>query len=241
MSARVSRLLDDPAPLAPAPVAPPAVVASAGSSTAVAPETAPAPVAPPPAPPPSLAPIAPAAVAVPSTAPPPAPSPAVTAVAGSRSTVIKPGGPAESRKETKVARTKEPKHAKPDPASDPIAAPEPPPPGADATDLLYSGKRKLDGGDLHGAIADLKVSQQLRPSPRTLTLLGRAYFDANELDQAAKVLKAAGSHDEAQLLLGTLHQQMGKTANAKKVFEAFLDKHPDHPKADWVRRLVETL
>ena len=113
--------------------------------------------------------------------------------------------------------------------------------GADATELYYSGKRKLDAGDLSGAIADLKASQKVRSSPRTLTLLGRAHFDAGDLTAAAKALQQAGNHDDAQLLLATLYQQTGKTAQARKVYEAFLKAHPDHPRAAWVRNLLQSL
>jgi len=113
--------------------------------------------------------------------------------------------------------------------------------GADATELYYSGKRKLDAGDAAGAIADLKASQRARASARTLTLLGRAHFDAGELSAAAKALRQAGSHDDAQLLLATLYQQTGKTSQARKVYEAFLKAHPDHKRAAWVRNLLQSL
>jgi tetratricopeptide (TPR) repeat protein len=115
------------------------------------------------------------------------------------------------------------------------------PEGADATELQSSGRRKLEAGDLTGAIADLRASLQLRQSVQTQTLLGRAYFDHGDLAQAAKVLSAAGNHDEAMLLLGNVYQQQGKTAQARKTYEAFLKAHPDHRKAGWVRNLLTTL
>ncbi|MSP92216.1 MAG: tetratricopeptide repeat protein [Myxococcales bacterium] len=154
---------------------------------------------------------------------------------------VKPGGPNVSAKAqaAKPARAKKPpveRASKVEPTAD-VVIPE----GADATDLLYSGKRKLEAGDLGGAIDELRASQQLRPSARTLTLLGRALFDNGDLAQAAKVLQQAGGLDDAQLLLGTLYQQTGKPDKARKVYEAFLAKHADHPKAEWVRRLVDTL
>lgn len=111
----------------------------------------------------------------------------------------------------------------------------------DATELFFAGKRKADAGDFRGAIEDFKASQAARPSPRTLTALGRAYFDAGEMNSAAGVLRKAGSHDDAQLLLGTLYQQMDKPEKARKVYEDFLKAHPDHTKAEWVRKLIKTL
>ena len=148
-----------------------------------------------------------------------------------------------NRSKPEPTRPDKPRPAKPEPP-----APEPPaqpqvaiPEGADATDLYYGGKRKLDAGDLKGAIADLRASQQLRPSVRTLTLLGRALFDDNQLGPAAKVLQSVGGHDEAQLLLAMLFQQTGKTGQARKVYEAFLKAHPDHAKANWVRNVLQTL
>ena len=114
-------------------------------------------------------------------------------------------------------------------------------PQGDATELFFSGKRKADAGDFRGAIEDFKASQASRPSPRTLTALGRAYFDAGEMNAAASVLRQAGHHDDALLLLGTLYQQTDKPEKARKVYEEFLKAHPDHAKADWVRRLLKTL
>jgi tetratricopeptide (TPR) repeat protein len=123
----------------------------------------------------------------------------------------------------------------------PTLAPTKGEPEGDATELFFSGKRKQDAGDFHGAIDDFKASQQARPSPRTLTALGRAYFDAGEMNAAANVLRQAGHHEDAQLLLGTLYQQTDKPDKARKVYEDFLKEHPDHAKADWVRRLLKTL
>lgn len=147
---------------------------------------------------------------------------------------------AKATKATKATKTVQATSKKSTPPAQSEPAVEAPA-GADATDLYYSGKRKLDAGDYKGAIADLKVSQQLRPSARTLTLLGRAYFDGNKLPEAEKVLKQAGAHDEAQLLLANLYQQRGKIADARRVYQAFLQAHPDHAKAGWVRNLLQTL
>jgi outer membrane protein assembly factor BamD (BamD/ComL family) len=113
--------------------------------------------------------------------------------------------------------------------------------GGDPTELYYSGKRKLDSGDMAGAIADLKASQAARYSVRALTLLGRAQFDANQIGAAEKSLKAAGTYDEAMLLLAKLYQQSGKPGQAKKVYEQFLQVHGDHSKAEWVRKILPSL
>ncbi len=134
------------------------------------------------------------------------------------------------------AKTVKAEAAKPEP---PVAAT--PQGGGDATELFFSGKRKADAGDFRGAIEEFKAAQAARPSPRTLTALGRAYFDAGEMAAAAAVLRKAGNHDDAQLLLGTLYQQMDKPDKARKVYEEFLKVHPDHAKADWVRKLLKTL
>ena len=115
------------------------------------------------------------------------------------------------------------------------------PEGADATDLYYSGKRKLDSGDLSGAINDLRASNQLRHSVRTLTMLGRAYFDAGQMGPAEKALRSAGTFDEAMLLLGQLYQSTGKAAQARKVYAQFLTLYPEHAKAEWVRKLLQAL
>lgn len=143
----------------------------------------------------------------------------------------------QAKADAKAEAKAEAKSTKPEPAPATAATGE----GEDATELYYRGKGKLDGGDLRGAIADLSASQRARSSTRTLTLLGRAYFDANDLGAATKVLKQAGSHDEAQLLLATLYQQTGKSPLARKVYEAFLKAHPEHPRAPWVRNLIQSL
>ncbi|MBM4345066.1 MAG: tetratricopeptide repeat protein [Deltaproteobacteria bacterium] len=150
---------------------------------------------------------------------------------------------AKEPKESKEPRTaKEPKDsADPKTAKDPVGGDIAVPEGADATDLYYSGKRKLDHGDFAGAIADLRASHKVRASVRTLTLLGRAYFDSDQFALAEKAFKAAGTYDEAMLLLGQLYQQTGKADKARKVYDKFLAAHPDHPKAEWVRKLLQTL
>ena len=129
----------------------------------------------------------------------------------------------------------------PAPAAKPVAEPAASSAGADATELQTSGKRKLESGDLSGAIADLRASLQVRTSVQTQTLLGRAYFDHGDLAQAAKVLVAAGPNDEAMLLLGNVYQHQGNTNQARKTFEAFLQMHPNHRRAAWVRSLLQTL
>lgn len=121
--------------------------------------------------------------------------------------------------------------------SDDVVVPE----GADATDLFTSGKRKLAAGDYAGAIGDLRASNKLRYSVRTLTTLGRAYFDAGQMAQAEKAFKAAGTFDEAMLLLAQLYQQTGKPGQARKVYEQFLAVHADHPKAEWARKMIQAL
>lgn len=180
----------------------------------------------------------------------PAPAAAATAKveakpadAAAQAKSTKPEAKPETRVAAKPEAKSEPK-AEPKPKAPAEPAPETAPaakPEGDATDLYYSGKRKLDAGDLRGAIEDLKASQAIRYSVRTLTLLGRAYFDLGEFGPAAKALQKAGTYDEAMLLLAQLYQQQGKNAQARKVYEQFLKVHADHPKAAWVKRIVEAL
>jgi len=187
----------------------------------------------------------PAAVAgagQPASAPAPGPATKVEAKPADAAAQAKTAKP-EAKPDARVAAKPEPKpEAKPKAPAEPApeAAPAAKPEG-DATDLYYSGKRKLDAGDLRGAIEDLKASQAIRYSVRTLTLLGRAYFDLGEFGPAATALKKAGTYDDAMLLLAQLYQQQGKNAQARKVYEQFLKVHADHPKAAWVKRIVEAL
>ncbi len=125
------------------------------------------------------------------------------------------------------------------PTPEPSAVPLPP--GKDATDLYYEGKRALEARRYSAAIASLRASQQLRPSGRTLTLLGRTYFDAGRLKDAERALRRAGNRADALLLLATLYQQQGNSSRARRAYKALLTHHPDHPRADWVRRLLKTL
>ena len=117
----------------------------------------------------------------------------------------------------------------------------PPPPGLDATDLYYLGQRQLQAGQLDAAIRSLSASQQQRPSARTLTRLGQAYFDAGKLKDAERALKQAGDNAEALILLGRLYLQQGRVAEARKVYRAFLTHHEDHRRAQRVRDLLKTL
>ncbi|HAN30950.1 MAG TPA: hypothetical protein DCQ06_05080 [Myxococcales bacterium] len=111
----------------------------------------------------------------------------------------------------------------------------------DPTELLYQGKRACRMGRYKEAIRLLRISQRLRPSAQTLTLLGRAYFDAGQLKMAQKTLVKAGRGPEPLLLLATLYQQMGQAAKARKMYKAFLTYHPEHPKADRVRQRLRLL
>lgn len=113
--------------------------------------------------------------------------------------------------------------------------------GLGATDLFYQGKDQLRAGNPQAAIVSLSASQRLRPSGRTLALLGQAYFDASNFKSAEQTLRAAGTNPDAMLLLATLYQQLGKTANTRKVYTAFLATHPQHPRAAWVRQILKTL
>ena len=149
----------------------------------------------------------------------------------------KGGRPAGAEKVVKDSGKDGGKDGGKDPTGGDIVVPD----GADATDLYYSGKRKLDHGDFAGAIADLRASHKVRSSVRTLTLLGRAYFDSDQLGLAEKAFKSAGTYDEAMLLLGQLYQQAGKADKARKIYDKFLVAHPEHPKAEWVRKLLQAL
>ncbi len=152
-----------------------------------------------------------------------------------------PAPPPAKAESTPAAKPEAAKPAKAEPVKPTTAAPAAPAGGGDPTELFFSGKRKADAGDFKGAIEDFKASLAARSSPRTLTALGKAYFDAGEMNAAAGALRKAGSAEDAQLLLGTLYQQMDKPEKARKVYEEFLKAHPDHAKADWVRKLLKTL
>ncbi len=141
----------------------------------------------------------------------------------------------KSRRKERSKRVRKPRPALDDSAS------APPPPGLDATDLFYRGKQQLSHGDLKGAISSLSASQRLRSSSRTLTKLGQAYFDLGKLKKAERTLRSAGKNPEAMLLLAALYQQTGRASKSAKVYKAFLNYHPDHRRANWVRGVLKTL
>lgn len=255
LARHVEQLLEKPESL-PTAASPTAAEAPAEVTPTAEPATA-TPVVAQPAPPPAEPAAAPASppVAEPVKAaePPKSAEPAKTAepVAAVDHAAVKVERPEKVEKPEKLdkAAKVDPKAAKTEPVKPEPAKAEPAkadggvvvPEGADATDLYYSGKRKLEQGDLNGAINDLRASQQLRHSVRTLTLLGRAYFDAGQMGPAEKVLKAAGTYDDAMLLLGQLYQSTGKSAQARKIYAQFLTLYPEHAKAEWVRKLLQAL
>lgn len=96
-------------------------------------------------------------------------------------------------------------------------------------------------GQYSKAIESLTQSQKLRSSPRTLTKLGQAYFDGHKLSRAQRALQRAGNYAPAMLMLGTLYQQTGKQAKARKVYTAFLARFPNHKRAAWVRTILKAL
>ena len=191
-----------------------------------------------------------------------APTPAKPDVPAARPTVAKPtvakptvakptARPvAPPRKPAPRAARRTPARAPIRSAAKPRAEPKPaavlppaaaPPPGLDATDLYHRGASMLRQGRYKDAIAALTQAQKLRPSPRTLTLLGQAYFDAHQLKQAEQVLRKAGNHAPAMLMLGTLYQQRGQTVNARMTYKRFLERFPKHAKANWVRTILKAL
>lgn len=131
--------------------------------------------------------------------------------------------------------------APPAPMPTPPASAPPPPPGLDATDLYHLGESQLRQAKYAAAISSLTKSQQLRASPRTLTKLGQAYFDAHQLKKAESVLRRAGNHAPAMLMLGTLYQQTGQQTRARQVYKAFLARFADHRRAGWVRTILQAL
>lgn len=264
LARKVEQVLEDPASLPLA--ASPAAVEFAPAAEAATPAAAAAP-AEVPAPPTAVAgavvaPPIPAAVPGAAAAPDPAAMAAAAQVAAAAQLAASTAEKAEQAKQAKADRqdkTAKSDAAKSDDAArkaesarkaetakheaaqaktaDDVVIPE----GADATDLYTSGKRKLTAGDYAGAIQDLRASNKLRYSVRTLTTLGRAYFDAGQMALAEKSFKAAGTFDEAMLLLAQLYQQTGKPGQARKVYEHFLQIHADHPKAEWARKMVQAL
>jgi TolA-binding protein len=136
---------------------------------------------------------------------------------------------------------------RPAPPRSPPPLPKPPasaaalPSNLDATDLYHRGQTLLKQGKYSDAIANLSASQRMRPSARTLTKLGQAYFDAHQIKKAEQVLRRAGNHAPALLMLGTLYQQTGQQSRARQVYKGFLSRFPDHRRAGWVRTILQAL
>jgi cytochrome c-type biogenesis protein CcmH/NrfG len=117
-------------------------------------------------------------------------------------------------------------------------------PAARAAAFLASGERRYETGDFAGATSDFRRSLAARPGAPAFTGLARALYDANPrnaaealrlLDQAVKL---DPRHAQAHLLLGVIHQDEGRKAQAKAAYERFLQLQPASPQAADVRQIL---
>ncbi|MCC6623528.1 MAG: tetratricopeptide repeat protein [Deltaproteobacteria bacterium] len=74
---------------------------------------------------------------------------------------------------------------------------------------------------------------------------GRAHFELRQIPAARKdleaVLAASPKHQSALLLLGSIAQEQGKKAEARSLYERYLDAYPNGRQAAQIRALLERL
>jgi len=112
---------------------------------------------------------------------------------------------------------------------------------AKAEELEAQGKTKLSEGEYGDAIALFRASLKIKSRASVWEKLGEAYANDSQFDAAIGALKKAGDRPRAMLLLAAIYQQRDKPALARKLYERFLDKHPNHDGADKARRALERL
>lgn len=120
----------------------------------------------------------------------------------------------------------------------PAAAQAPAAPGTGAgTDArVQEALKKLEGGDLAGAIQGLEVLRQdPAASPQGLALLGALYLEANRAEEALKVLQPLADKPDADPAVlynaGRAAVRFGQPGLARRYFEGSVAKAPSSPAA----------
>ena len=124
------------------------------------------------------------------------------------------------------------------------AAPTPADPVAQAARQLASAERRYEAGDFAGAVADYRRSLGARAGAPAFVGLARALYDSNP-QNAAEALRALDSaiklepgYAQAHLLVGVIHQDEGRTAQARAAYQRFLQLQPAGPQAADVRQIL---
>jgi CheY-like chemotaxis protein len=172
---------------------------------------------------------APATPAVPAAAPREAPAPALAADPAPAPTPA----PARAAEAAPAARA---------------AAPPPPDPAAQtaqAARLLAAAEKRYETGDFTGAIGDYRRALGARPSAPAWVGLARALYDSNPQNagEALRALDTALKLDpryaQAHLLVGVIHQDEGRKAEARAAYQRFLALQPTGPQANDVRQIMD--
>ncbi|HSN92719.1 MAG TPA: tetratricopeptide repeat protein, partial [Anaeromyxobacteraceae bacterium] len=134
--------------------------------------------------------------------------------------------------------------ARPVPSTPSPAPPARPPPSPDEAyrEALASAERKYEAGNFPAAIADFRKAAAIRETGPSLVGLARALYDANRpLEARASLERSVAvepAYAAAYLLLGTIHQEEGRNAEARAAYERFLELEPRGEQARVVREIL---
>jgi CheY-like chemotaxis protein len=128
------------------------------------------------------------------------------------------------------------------PSPAPAPAPPRPSPDAEYRQALASAERKYEAGSFSAAIADYRRAVALKETGPALVGLARALYDAERpLDARRSLERSVGvdpRYAPAYLLLGSIHQEQGRDADARAAYERFLALEPRGEQARAVREIL---
>jgi tetratricopeptide (TPR) repeat protein len=110
--------------------------------------------------------------------------------------------------------------------------------------LLAAAEKRYEAGDFTGAITDFRRALGARPSAPAFVGLARSLYDSNPANagEALRALEGAIRLDpryaQAHLLLGVIHQDEGRKAEARAAYQRFLALQPTGPQANDVRQIM---
>jgi predicted Zn finger-like uncharacterized protein len=145
-----------------------------------------------------------------------------------------PSGPAiDERATTESAR-----------AAEGTASTDAVPRGRDYSWYVRRGESLLSRGDVRGAKAHFDQALAVRPgSPEALTGLGFAALQSGNASGAASRFRqaAASGYGDAYIGLGDAYRRVGRTDDARKAYERYLERWPGGSQASIARQKLERL
>lgn len=119
-------------------------------------------------------------------------------------------------------------------------------PNATAKQLIAQGRKLLLSGNPAGAEKVYRKALEKGPSSaRARYGLAKAMYQRNKVPQAMtelqRILSRNKNHGSALLMMGSLLQEQGRSGEARKHYQRYLDSHQNGRRADEIRSILARL